>query len=219
MRPQKASPSRGGGSAKPRRRRSCQICDNLSVSLAADSIPPLLSLRDISPDRGNRPLKGEPFPLRRVHPLRPFGPAPLTKGALGAGVKSLPLVKGRCRAKRGGEVLPAVTIRPYSQRIIRVPVISVFDRGAAGDAAQGVVAEAAAVMVARHDAAELADHRLPVDLPPQTGSKYSIGRSSFETAWHSGLSFIYAPIIHDPPAKCYGTFCENTAEAPTRAAA
>ena len=40
-----------------------------------------------------------------------------------------------------------------------------FDRGATGDAAQGVVAEAAAVMVARHDAAELADHRLPVDLP------------------------------------------------------
>ena len=90
---------------------------------------------------------------------------PLTRGALGAGVKKPPLVKGRCRAKRGGEVLPAVTIRPYSQRIIRVPVISFFDRGAAGDAAQGVVAEAAAVMAARHDAAELADHRLPVDLP------------------------------------------------------
>ena len=111
------------------------------------------------------PMRGRLGPLRRGNPSGAPRQLPLTRGALGAGEKMPPLVKGRCRAERGGEVLPAVTIRPYSQRIICVPVISFFDRGAAGDAAQGVVAEAAAVMVARHDAAELADHRLSVDLP------------------------------------------------------
>ena len=39
-----------------------QICDNLSGA-ARQHPPSLLSLRDISPDRGNRPLKGELFLL------------------------------------------------------------------------------------------------------------------------------------------------------------
>ena len=45
-------------------------------------------------------------------------------------------------------------------------VVGVFGgSGAAGDAAEGVVAEAAAAVVAGDDAAELADHRFIVNFP------------------------------------------------------
>ena len=48
---------------------------------------------------------------------------------------------------------------------IRV-VVGVFgDGGTAGDAAEGVVAEAAAAVVAGDDAAELADHRFIINFP------------------------------------------------------
>lgn len=50
-----------------------------------------------------------------------------------------------------------------SQGKIRVVAVWFFDGGAAGDAAEGVVAEAAAAVVAGDDAAELADHRLIVN--------------------------------------------------------
>ena len=52
-----------------------------------------------------------------------------------------------------------------SQRKIRVVAVWFFDGGAAGDAAEGVVAEAAAAVVAGDDAAELADHRFIVNFP------------------------------------------------------
>ena len=52
-----------------------------------------------------------------------------------------------------------------SQRKIRVAAVWFFDGGAAGDAAEGVVAEAAAAVVAGDDAAELTDHRFIVNFP------------------------------------------------------
>ena len=52
-----------------------------------------------------------------------------------------------------------------SQGKIRVVAVWFFDGGAAGDAAEGVVAEAAAAVVAGDDAAELADHRFIVNFP------------------------------------------------------
>ncbi len=61
----KASPSRGGGSAKPRRRGCCKF---VTTSQSASQTAP--------------PARGA-FPLRRGSPLRPFGPAPLDKGSLG----------------------------------------------------------------------------------------------------------------------------------------
>ena len=51
------------------------------------------------------------------------------------------------------------------QRKIRVVVLRLPDGRAAGDAAEGVVAEAAAAVAAGDDAAELADHRLIVNFP------------------------------------------------------
>ena len=48
---------------------------------------------------------------------------------------------------------------------IRVVVVVFGDGGAAGDASEGVVAEAAAAVVAGDDAAELTDHRFIVNFP------------------------------------------------------
>ena len=84
----KASPSRGGGSAKPRRRGCCKFA---TTSQSASQ---------------TAPLGGEPFSLRRDNPSGAPRQLPLTRGALGADAKKPPLVKGRCRAKRGGEVTP-----------------------------------------------------------------------------------------------------------------
>ncbi len=48
-----------------------QICGDLSVSLRLTAPLPLLSLRDISPDRGNRPPRGGFFRCSGVHPSGP----------------------------------------------------------------------------------------------------------------------------------------------------
>ena len=85
--PKKASPFRGGGSAKPRRRGRAKFVTTSQSAL-----------------RLTAPLKGEPFPLRRVHPSGPSGQLPLTKGALGAGVKKPPLPGEVARRSRDGEV-------------------------------------------------------------------------------------------------------------------
>ena len=54
---------------------------------------------------------------------------------------------------------------PGLQRKICVVVGALGGSGAAGDAAEGVIAEAAAAVVAGDDAAELADHRFIVNFP------------------------------------------------------
>ena len=56
----KASPSRGGGLGEAETERSSRICDNLSVRLADSSLP-LCPFGTFPPDRGNRPLQGEPL--------------------------------------------------------------------------------------------------------------------------------------------------------------
>ena len=62
----------------------------------------------ISRLRRQLPLIGEAFPLRRANPSGAARQLPLTRGALEMRTPKPPLVKGRCRAKRGGEViLPA----------------------------------------------------------------------------------------------------------------
>ena len=44
-----------------------QICDNLSVSAAPSQHPyPFCPFGTFPPDRGNRPLEGEPFPRKKV---------------------------------------------------------------------------------------------------------------------------------------------------------
>ena len=44
-----------------------QICNNLSVSAAPSRHPyPLCPFGTFPPDRGNRPLEGEPFPRKKV---------------------------------------------------------------------------------------------------------------------------------------------------------
>ena len=48
--------------------RSYQICSNLSVSLRLTAPYPFCPFGTFPPDRGNRPLRGEPFPRRRVTP-------------------------------------------------------------------------------------------------------------------------------------------------------
>ena len=48
-----------------------QICGNLSVSAAPSQHPyPFCPFGTFPPDRGNRPLEGEPFPARRHHPSK-----------------------------------------------------------------------------------------------------------------------------------------------------
>ena len=56
---------------------------------------------DLSSSRGG----GFFYSLRRGNLSGAARQLPLTRGALGAGVEKPPLVKGRCRAERGGEVL------------------------------------------------------------------------------------------------------------------
>ena len=46
-----------------------QICDNLSVSAAPSQHPyPFCPFGTFPPDRGNRPLEGEPFQSAKNHP-------------------------------------------------------------------------------------------------------------------------------------------------------
>ena len=67
---------------------------------------------------------------------------------------------------------------------------------AAGDAAEGVVAEAAAAVVAGDDAAELADHRFIVNFPREL----AIGTVAVDllSEQHGAAAFLlmFAPIIH-----------------------
>ena len=75
VRTSKASPSRGGGSAE---RRDGEVVSNLQqpLSLLRRQHPyPFCPFGTFPPDRGNRPLKGEPLrcaptgsPARRQHP-------------------------------------------------------------------------------------------------------------------------------------------------------
>ena len=53
---------------------------------------------------------------------------------------------------------------------------------------------------------------------PQTGNRYSSGRSSFGTTWGSRLSLMFVPIIHAFRANCYGTFYEKAVGSPNTAA-
>ena len=55
---------------------------------------------DLSSSRGG----GFFYSLRRGNLSGAARQLPLTRGALGTGVEKPPLVKGRCRAERGGEV-------------------------------------------------------------------------------------------------------------------
>ena len=80
--PKKSLPFQGRWLGEAETERSCQICDNLSVSLAADS----------SPERGA-------FSAAAGSPLRPFGPAPLDKGSLGCGRKKASPSRGGGSAK------------------------------------------------------------------------------------------------------------------------
>ena len=48
-----------------------QICNNLSVSAAPSQHPyPFCPFGTFPPDRGNRPLEGEPFPRKKVTSIR-----------------------------------------------------------------------------------------------------------------------------------------------------
>ena len=67
VRKSKASPFRGGGSAQPRRRGRFEFVTTSQSAFGCQL-----------------PCKGSLWPAAAGSPLRPFGPAPLDKGSLGA---------------------------------------------------------------------------------------------------------------------------------------
>ena len=56
----KASPPRGGGSAKPRRRGRCKFDTTSQSAFGCQHPYPFCPFGTFPPDRGNRPLQGEP---------------------------------------------------------------------------------------------------------------------------------------------------------------
>ena len=66
VRRSQASPSRGGGSAEPRRRGCCKFDTTSQSAFGCQHPYPFCPFGTFPPDRGNRPLQGEPWMVRSV---------------------------------------------------------------------------------------------------------------------------------------------------------